>query len=319
MPPLWHETGQEADSMAPPLRIGWIGTGVMGHFMASHLQEAGYPLTVYNRTKSKAEALLAQGARWADTPRAVAEQSDVVFSIVGYPADVEAVTIGENGALHGLAKGGILCDMTTSSPALARRIAETAAAAGRMALDAPVTGGDIGARNATLSIFVGGEAAAFQRVQPCFARMGQQVLHCGGAGTGQQGKLANQIAIAGVMFSVCESLLFAQEAGLDKSAWLDLVAAGAAGSTAMNTLGRRLLKGDYAPGFFIEHFVKDLGLCLEECRRMGLVLPGTERAEEVYRMALAQGRGRNGTQDVINLLAAQSGKTWQAPVGISRE
>lgn len=303
---------QELATMSTSLRIGWIGTGVMGHSMASHLQTAGYPLTVYNRTRSKAAALLDKGARWADTPRAVAEQSDIVFSIVGYPADVEAVTIGENGALHGLAKGGILCDMTTSSPALARRIAEAAAAVGCTALDAPVTGGDIGAKNAALSIFVGGDEAAFQRIKPCLERMGQKILHCGGAGTGQQGKLANQIAIAGVMFSVCESLLYAQEAGLDKDAWLELVAAGAAGSTAMNTLGRRVLKGDYAPGFFIEHFVKDLGLCLEECRRMGLVLPGTERAEEVYRMALAQGHGRNGTQDLINILAAQSGKQWNA-------
>ena len=297
--------------MNTSLRIGWIGTGVMGHSMASHLQKAGYPLTVYNRTKSKAAALLDKGARWADTPRAVAEQSDIIFSIVGYPADVEAVTIGENGALHGLAKGGILCDMTTSSPSLARRIAETAAAAGCTALDAPVTGGDIGAQNATLSIFVGGDDAAFQRIRPCLECMGQKILHCGGAGAGQQGKLAHQIAIAGVMFSVCESLLFAQEAGLDKNAWLELVAVGAAGSTAMNTLGRRVLKGDYAPGFFIEHFVKDLGLCLEECRRMGLVLPGTERAEEVYRMAIAQGHGKNGTQDLINILAAQSGKQWK--------
>lgn len=297
--------------MSETLRIGWIGTGVMGLSMASHLQEAGYPLTVFSRTKSRAAPLLDKGAAWADTPRAVAERSDVVFSIVGFPADVEAVTIGENGALHGLAKGGILCDMTTSSPALAGRIAEAAAKAGCQSLDAPVTGGDVGARAGTLSIFVGGDAGAFGRVRPCLERMGGKILHCGGPSLGQQAKLANQIAVAGVMFSVCESLLFAQEAGLDVDAWHELVAAGAAGSTAMNTLGGRALRGDYAPGFFIEHFVKDLGLCLEECRRMGLVLPGLERAEEVYRMAQAQGRRKNGTQDLINHLAAASGKSWK--------
>lgn len=297
--------------MADNIRIGWIGTGVMGLSMAGHLLTAGWPLTIYSRTRAKAEPLLSKGARWADSPRDVAAASDLVFSIVGYPRDVEEVMLGEQGALHGLAQGGILCDMTTSSPALARRIAEAAAASGCAALDAPVTGGDVGAREGRLSIFVGGEAATFKRAEPCLAAMGQRLLHCGPAGSGQKAKLANQVAVAGVMFSVCESMLFARQAGLDVSQWLDLVMTGAAGSTAMANLGPRLLQCDYAPGFYIEHFVKDLGLCLEECRRMQLVLPGVTLAEEFYRMMQAQGQGREGTQALIECLAALSGKEWR--------
>ncbi|SFV72688.1 NAD(P)-dependent oxidoreductase [Desulfovibrio piger] len=293
-------------------RLGWIGTGVMGHSMAGHLLAAGYPLTVYSRTKAKAEGLLACGARWAETPREVARNADIVFSIVGYPRDVEDVMLGEQSALSGLEGGGILCDMTTSSPELARRIAAAAAARGCASLDAPVTGGDIGAREARLSIFVGGDKEAFERVRPCFEAMGKNILHCGAAGTGQQAKLANQVAIAGVMFSVCESLLFAQEAGLDVRQWLELVVPGAAGSTAMGTLGRRLLGCDYAPGFFVEHFIKDLGLCLEECKRMGLVLPGVALAEQVYRLAQARGHGKDGTQVLLQVLAELSGKQWRA-------
>ena len=219
--------------MNDKLRLGWIGTGVMGHAMAGHLLASGYPLTVYNRTKSRAEGLLACGARWADTPQEVARNSDVVFSIVGYPRDVEEVMLGEQGALSGLAEGGILCDMTTSSPELARRIAEAAAAKGCISLDAPVTGGDIGAREARLSIFVGGDKEAFERVRPCFEVMGKTILHCGDSGSGQKAKLANQVAISLVMFSVCESMLFAQEAGLDVKQWLELVVPGGAGSVAM--------------------------------------------------------------------------------------
>lgn len=293
------------------LRIGWIGTGVMGRSMAGHLLDAGWPLTVHTRSKAKAEPLLAKGAAWGESPAAVARASDAVFSIVGFPADVEAVMLGPDGALSGLSKGGILCDMTTSSPELARRIAAEAESRGCASLDAPVTGGDVGAREATLSIFVGGDATALATLRPCFETMGKRLMHCGGPGSGQQAKLANQIAVAGVMFSVCESLLFAREAGLDVAKWLELVVPGAAGSTAMNTLGRRLLKPDYAPGFFIDHFIKDLGLCLEECRRMHLVLPGATLAEEFYRMMQAQGHGQDGTQALIRCLAALSGTEWR--------
>ena len=298
--------------MADKMRIGWIGTGVMGLSMAGHLQAAGYPLTVYNRTRAKAEPLLAKGAQWADTPREVAAKSDVVFTIVSYPRDVESVILGENGVLQGLASGGLVCDMSTSSPVLAERIAVTALQQGCVSLDAPVTGGDIGARNGTLSIFVGGDKEGYEKLEPCFNTMGKNILHCGAAGFGQKAKLANQVAIAGVMFSVCESCFFAQEAGLDVAKWLELVVQGAAGSKAMDTLGRRILKSDFAPGFFINHFIKDLGLCLDECRRMQIVLPGIGLAEQLYRSMQARGQGDLGTQALIDCLATLSGKQWRS-------
>lgn len=297
--------------MSTPLHIGWIGTGVMGLSMAGHLRAAGHPLTIYNRTKAKAQPLLDAGAQWADTPAAVAAASDVVFSIVGFPKDVEDVILGPQGALQGLKPGGIVCDMTTSSPELAARIAEAAAAKGCAGADAPVTGGDIGAREARLSIFVGGDEATYQRLLPCLQHMGKTVVHCGPAGAGQKAKLANQIAIAGVMFSTCESMLFAQEAGLDVRQWVETVIPGAAGSTAMATLGRRIVGGDFEPGFYVEHFLKDLGLCMDECRRMGLVLPGLAAAEQAYRALVAQGYGKKGTQVLIKGLAAVSAKQWK--------
>ncbi len=298
--------------MADKMRIGWIGTGVMGLSMAGHLQSAGYPLTVYNRTRAKAEPLLAKGAQWADTPCEVAAKSDAVFTIVGYPRDVESVILGENGVLQGLASGGLVCDMSTSSPVLAERIAVTALQHGCVSLDAPVTGGDIGARNATLSIFVGGEKEGYEKLEPCFNTMGKNILHCGAAGFGQKAKLANQVAVAGVMFSVCESCFFAQESGLDVAKWLELVVQGAAGSRAMDTLGRRILKNDFDPGFFVNHFIKDLGLCLDECRRMQIVLPGIGLAEQLYRSMQARGQGNLGTQTLIDCLATLSGKQWRS-------
>lgn len=291
--------------------IGWIGTGVMGASMAGNLIKAGYSLTVYNRTKERAQSLLDQGAVWADSPREVALASDVVFSIVGFPQDVEEVMLGDNGALKGLRRGGILCDMTTSSPELARKIFIKAQSVECFSLDAPVTGGDIGAKEATLSIFVGGDKEAYERILPCLEVMGKKVMYCGRAGQGQQAKLANQVAVAGVMFSVCESLLYASEAELDVNAWLDLVVSGAAGSVAMNTLGRRMLAADFEPGFYVEHFVKDLGLCVNECRRMGLVLPGLSLADQFYRIIAAQGKGKKGTQVIIEALAQLSGKAWK--------
>ena len=299
-----------SDNTKRTLRIGWIGTGVMGLSMCGHLMDAGYPMTVFNRTVAKARPLVDRGAKLAASPREVGEASDIVFSIVGFPSDVEAVSIGPDGALSGMKPGGLYCDMTTSSPALAEKIAAATAEKGVIALDAPVTGGDVGAKAATLSIFVGGDAAGYERVKPCLERMGRNIMRCGGPGMGQQAKLANQVAIAGVMFSVCESLIYAQQAGLDIRRWHELVAAGAAGSAAMKTLGTRMLDGDFAPGFFIDHFVKDLGLVLEECRRMGLVLPGAELAEQVYRRFQAQGHGSDGTQALIRALAEFSGKSW---------
>ena len=296
--------------MPESLRIGWIGTGVMGSAMAGHLLAAGYPLTIFNRTPARMQPLVERGAVAAGSAREVGEASDIVFSIVGYPSDVEAVTIGPDGALAGMRKGGILCDMTTSSPELAHVIAAKAADRGVIGMDAPVTGGDVGARAATLSIFVGGTHEGFDALRPCLEVMGKKILHCGPAGMGQQAKLANQVAVAGVMFSVCESFLFARQAGLDMNSWVELVAAGAAGSTAMKTLGSRMLEGDYRPGFFIDHFVKDLGLVLEECRRMNLVLPGASLADAFYRSMQANGSGKEGTQALIKAMAAFSGKTW---------
>lgn len=300
--------------MSIKMRTGWIGTGVMGSAMAKHLLDADFPVTVYTRTRSKAQELVDAGAQWADTPKDVAQNSDIVFSIVGYPSDVEKVILGEEGVLKGLRKGGIICDMTTSSPELAAEIAMRATSVGCFSLDAPVTGGDVGAKNATLSIFAGGDENAFNRALPCLQVMGQKIMYAGAPGQGQQAKLANQIAVAGIMFSVCESLLYAQQAGLNVPEWLDLVAVGAAGSVAMNTLGRRILKDDFEPGFYVEHFVKDLGLCLAECRRMGIVLPGTTLADELYCMLQAQGHGKNGTQCLIECLAQMSGKKWKAPL-----
>ncbi len=292
-------------------QLGFVGLGVMGSAMASNLLKAGYTLTIYNRTKSKGDQLVEEGANWANSPRDVALESDIVFSMVGFPNDVEEVTLGENGILKGLRKGGIMCDMTTSSPQLAIKIAQTARHVGCFSLDAPVTGGDIGAKNATLSIFVGGDQEAYNRALPYLEHMGKNFMYCGEAGQGQQAKLANQVAVAGVMFSVCEALLYAKQAGLDLEKWVDLVVPGAAGSVAMNTLGRRILKYDYEPGFFIEHFVKDLGLCLDECRQMGIVLPGTTMADNFYRSILYNGNGKKGTQLLIEALSGLSGKQWK--------
>lgn len=296
---------------AQPKRIGWIGTGVMGSSMAGNLIRAGYELTVFNHTRAKAGPLLDIGAAWADDPYGVAKNSDIVFTMVGFPADVEEVVLGEKGILAGLGRDGIVVDMTTSSPELAKKIFVRANEAGCRALDAPVTGGDIGAKNGTLSIFVGGDEQDFQELLPVFEKMGRLMSYCGPAGTGQLSKLANQVAVAGVMFSVCESLLFAQEAGLDLKKWLDTVIPGAAGSAALNTLGHRLLGRDYSPGFFVDHFVKDLGLCIEECHRMKLVLPNLLLAEEFYRMMQARGNGRKGTQALIKCIAECSGKEWR--------
>lgn len=293
-------------------RIGWIGTGIMGLAMAGHILDAGYPLTVYNRTKSKCAPLLEKGAVWADSPAAVAAASDLVFSIVGHPGDVEDITLGSNGTLAALEEGGILCDMTTSRPALARDIARKASARGCIALDAPVTGGDTGAREARLSIFAGGDAQAVAHITPFLRCLGSNILYCGEAGSGQAAKLANQISVAGIMFSVCESMLFAREQGLDVGKWLEFVSVGVARSMTMKQRGERILRGDFSPGFYVEYFVKDLGLCLEECRRMNLVLPGTELAEELYRGILARGGGRQGTQVLIDALAGLSGKQWRS-------
>ncbi len=285
------------------MNIAWIGTGIMGLPMATNLQNAGHKLCIYTRTKEKAATLIEKGATWAKSPMEAAKDADIVFSIVGYPADVEDVLIGEYGALKGLKAGGILCDMTTSSPDLAVQIAAEAKQKNCLSLDAPVTGGDIGARNATLSILVGGEKEAFDKALPCFEAMGQKIIHCGAAGMGQKAKVGNQIAIAGLMFSICEALVYVQEAKLDVNQWIDTIIAGAAGSTALKNIGPRIVKGDFSPGFFVEHFLKDLGLCLKECEAMNLKLPGLELAEKTYRHLVEKGHGKDGTQILARVLA----------------
>lgn len=291
-------------------RIGWIGLGVMGASMCGHLVGAGYRTTVYTRTRSKAEPLLHRGAVWADTPRAVAAASDVVFSIVGFPRDVRAVVLGKDGVLGGLSAGGVLVDMTTSEPSLAVEIDGAARARGAHAVDAPVSGGDVGAREARLSIMVGGEAEVVRALRPCFDAMGKTVVHQGPPGTGQHTKMVNQITIASSMVGLCEALLYGHRAGLDLPTVLESISSGAAGSWALSNLAPRIIDGDFEPGFFVEHFVKDLGIALAEASRLKLSLPGLALARQLYLAVEAQGRARDGTQALQLALASLSGVEW---------
>jgi len=293
-------------------RIGWIGTGVMGASMCGHLLKAGFSATVFNRTRQKAEPLLAAGARWADSPRAVAEASDVVFTIVGFPSDVREVILGENGVLAGCRPGNIIVDMTTSEPSLAQQIAEEAKAKGVFAIDAPVSGGDVGAREARLSIMVGGEEEAVQAVMPCFQAMGKTIVRQGGPGAGQHTKMVNQILIATNMIGVCEALLYAYRAGLDLEQVMQSVASGAAGSWSLSNLGPRIIQNNFDPGFFVEHFIKDMGIALAEARRLGISLPGLALAEQLYQAVKAQGHGRLGTHALMLALARLSNIDWPA-------
>lgn len=285
------------------LSIAFIGTGVMGRSMAGHLQKAGHRLHVHNRTKAKAEDLLAAGAVWHDTPGGAAAQADFVITIVGYPRDVEETYFASTGVLAHARPGAVLIDMTTSSPALARRIAAAAAAKGVTALDAPVTGGDVGAREARLSIMVGGDAASFDRAKPLFEAMGKIVVFHGAPGNGQLCKLANQIGIASVMMSWCEALAFAKSAGLEPQRVLENIGGGAAGSVGMTVLAPRALRGDFAPGFYVKHFIKDMNLALETAAELKLDLPGLAAAKKLYDLARAKGYDDCGTQVLWRLYA----------------
>ena len=291
-------------------RIGWIGTGVMGTSMCAHLIRAGYEATVYNRTESKLAPLLEIGAKAVNSPRGVAEASDVIFSIVGYPADVRAITLGADGTLAGAAPGTILVDMTTSEPALAVEIAEQAKARQVATLDAPVSGGDVGAREARLSIMVGGDQATFEQVCPMLEVMGRTVVFQGEAGSGQHTKMVNQILIASGIVGVCEALLYGQRAGLNPETVLQSVSTGAAGSWSLSNLAPRMIAGNFDPGFFVEHFLKDMGIALAEARRMKLALPGLALAEQLYRAVEAQGHARAGTQALVLALAQLSSVEW---------
>lgn len=287
-------------------RIGWIGTGVMGQSMCGHLMAAGNRLTVTNRTPEKARPLLDKGAAWAETPRAVARDSDVVFTMVGFPDDVRDVVLGEKGVLAGIASGATLVDMTTSSPDLARTIHQQCGEKGVNALDAPVSGGDVGAREATLAIMVGGDQPTFEAVRPLLEIMGKTIARMGTAGAGQHTKMTNQILIAGTMIGVVESLLYAERAGMSVHAVIDVIGKGAASSWSINNLGRRIAEGDFKPGFFIKHFVKDMGIALEEARRMRLSLPGLALVNQFYLAAMAMGWENLGTQGLYRVLAAMN-------------
>lgn len=282
--------------------IGWVGIGVMGRSMCGHLLRSGHSVKVHTRTKSSAEAILAEGAVWCDRPGDVARDAEFVFTIVGYPADVRAVYLGEGGIMDQVAPGSVVVDMTTSEPSLAMEIHGEGQGRGIFALDAPVSGGDLGARNASLAIMVGGDHAAFDRALPLFACMGQNIRLMGGPGAGQHTKMSNQILIAGTMVGVVESLLYAERAGLGMDAVIDVIGSGAASSWSINNLGRRIAHDDFNPGFYVKHFVKDMGIALAEAKRMHIALPGLALVEQLYIAAMAQGLENMGTQALYTAL-----------------
>lgn len=284
--------------------IGFIGTGIMGKSMALHILKAGYPLNVFNRSKEKTSTLLEQGAVWHESPKAVAAHSDITITIIGYPKDVEEVYLGAAGILAGAKSGSIAIDMTTSSPTLAARIAKLAAERKMAVLDAPVSGGDIGAREARLSIMVGGDPEAFKYALSVLECMGNNIALLGPAGSGQHCKLCNQIVIASTIMGVCEGIRYAQEAGLDANAVLKVIGSGAAGGVQLNVQGPRMIKGDFAPGFMAEHFVKDIGLAIESAEQMGLYLPGLVQAKRLYRLMLDKGMSRDGYHALYQLYLA---------------
>ena len=281
------------------MKIAWIGTGVMGESMAGHLMDAGHELFVYNRTKSKTDNLVSRGATLLNEVKDAPKFADVVFTIVGYPKDVEEVYLGENGLITTAKKGQVFVDMTTSSPTLAEKISNEFLKVGAYALDLPVTGGDVGARNATLSIMAGGDKKVFEEVVlPLVENLGKNITYFGEAGKGQYTKLANQIAIATTMISVAESFKFAKEVGLDLDSFFKTVSTGSGGSFSMTSYGPRILNEDFKPGFFTHHFIKDMKLALEECEKMNIKLPGLETAYKIYNELEEEVRNTNGTQAI---------------------
>ncbi|GAB1612515.1 oxidoreductase [Mammaliicoccus lentus] len=282
--------------------IGFVGTGVMGKSMAGHLIDKGYEVNVYNRTKSKADDLVEKGATWCDTIATLSEKSDIIISIVGYPKDVESIYLSQDGILNHAKANSIVIDMTTSSPALAHDIYEKAKERNIKSLDAPVSGGDVGAKNAALTIMVGGDQEAYNQVEDIFNLLGKNVVYQGKSGNGQHTKLSNQIAIAAGMLGVAEAIIYAEEAGLDIDKVFNSIEHGAAGSWSLSNLGPRMVKEDYAPGFYVKHFIKDMKLAIEESEKMGLYMPGLLKAKEVYDALSEAGYDDNGTQAVIQLL-----------------
>ncbi len=284
------------------LTVGWIGTGVMGKSMCGHLVKAGHKVRIFTRTRAKADDLLKAGATWAESPAEAAAGRAFVFSMVGLPSDVEQVYLGKDGIFSAAEPGTIACDMSTSEPSLAITLAEEGAKRSIMVLDAPVSGGDVGARDGKLAIMVGGEKAAFDRALPLFRLMGETIALMGGPGSGQHTKMANQILIASTMMGVVESLLYAEKAGLGLDAVIDIIGKGAAASFSLNNLGRRIAKGDYAPGFYIKHFIKDMGIALSEAGRMRLALPGLALVNQFYTAAQAMGLENLGTQGLYKVM-----------------
>ena len=291
-------------------KIGWIGTGVMGSSMCSHLIRAGFSAVVYNRTPAKMASLIELGATAARSPAEVAQQADVIFTIVGFPRDVREVILGANGTLQAAAQGKVLVDMTTSEPSLAIEIFDRAKAKGVHSIDAPVSGGDIGAKEARLSIMLGGERETCDALAPCWQAMGKTIVYQGSAGSGQHTKMVNQVLIASNMIGVCEALLYGLRAGLDLETVLQSVSSGAAGSVSLSNLAPRCLRGDFAPGFYVEHFVKDMGIALAEAERMQLQLPGLALARDLYTSLAEHGHSRSGTQALLLELARRSDVKW---------
>lgn len=293
-------------------KIGWIGTGVMGQSMASHLIQAGFGVTIYSRTRDKADVLLDQGAQWADSPAAVAMASDVTFAMVGLPQDVRQVFLDNDGILAGCQPGQIVVDMTTSRPELAVEIYQQAKQRQVHSIDAPVSGGDIGARNGSLSIMIGGDREPVDALQACWQAMGKTIVHQGGPGAGQHTKMANQILVAAGMIGICESLLYAYRSGLDLESVLESVSSGAAGSWGLSNLAPRIINNQFGPGFYVDHFVKDLGIALEEADRLKLDLQGLTLARDLYLAMQQQGMGKLGTHALQKFLAGQSGIHWES-------
>jgi 3-hydroxyisobutyrate dehydrogenase len=306
---LTATTSQSSLAMVNTLiHLGWIGTGVMGLSMCGHFLAKGYAVAVHNRTKSKAQPLLDKGAQWGNSPCAVATQADVLFTMVGYPRDVREIYFGNDGVLAGVKSDSTVIDMTTTEPSLSKEIYTAAKAKGVAAIDAPVSGGDVGARNATLSIMVGGDVASVERVRPLLEILGKNVVHQGEAGAGQHAKMCNQIVIAGTMIGICESLLYGQKAGLNLETMLQSIRGGAAGCWTLENLAPRILKNDFAPGFLVDHFVKDMEIALAEAERMNLTLPGLKLVHKLYQAVQAQGHGRSGTHALYLALEAMSKK-----------
>jgi 3-hydroxyisobutyrate dehydrogenase len=288
--------------MSHQLKVGWIGLGVMGFSMANHLLDKGLSLSVYSRTKEKADPLLEKGVNWRNSPAELVEEVDYLFSMVGYPSDVESIYFDNNGVFRNLGEGKILIDMTTSSPGLAERISRKATEVGSFSLDAPVSGGDVGAKNANLAIMCGGDREIYDQSLHLLQIMGKNVQFFGPAGSGQRVKMSNQILIASTMIGTVESLLYAERANLDLGKVIDLIGKGAAGCWSLNQLGPRMVNEDWAPGFYVKHFIKDMGIALEDAQRMNLKLKGLELAITFYEQAIKAGHSENGTQVLMNVL-----------------